>query len=554
MKKRAQQPDAHTFTTLLRGFAWHAKFPLSAPRALAIYFSMYNENSPVKPNIIHTNAVLKVCALAGDIDGLLGVAAKLPSRGADAPNNFTFTTILNAIRNAAAGDISGEKASPAKRERTIQAVLQGRKLWEEIRDRWVNGDLYLDEELVCAMGRLLLLGDNRQDWDDILSLVEQTMNIRRQAPRLGDSDKNPAAHENEALGPPEDSIEGNVELQTLLPPQDHSRADDEDGLLTPMGNAFAPIPAGPGRNQAAAVRPGHNALSMLIYACMRLNLTHAAQNYWGILTNPDGQYNIKPDSENYHTYLRLLRLQRASRLAVELLEEMKQGKLDARVQLQTKTFRIALSCCVRDKKNKNALAHAAKLVRMMTDTLPHPDARALSMYLELAMSQPSRDWRTLMGVIRGTELGMRNLRSLLAYDPKGDKKQSEEDVQALVRGLIGAFDVVLDLGNEEMEQEEKVRCREQRHTLKAYVTKFSNRRVAENSYRKANSRSDNIVEENEDEDADDSDNRKVDSRAYTSPGFDTGSYQRFKSRHRVGKRVERREREKRAIGRRNVGR
>ena len=334
MKKRAQQPDAHTFTTLFRGFAWHVQFPLSAPRALSIYFSMYNENSPVKPNIIHTNAVLKVCALAGDIDGLLGVAAKLPSRGTDAPNNYTFTTILNAIKSTVSDDIDGHKLSPATRgwkaeavrPGRAQALMQGRRLWEEIRDRWANGDLYLDEELVCAMGRLLLLGHQKQDWDDILSLVEQTMNIRRQVPPMRYPDEDPTTRETEAFGPPEDSIEENVDLQTLLPHQEQSRADDGDGLLTATGNAFAPIPYGPGRHQAAAVRPGHNTLSMLVYACMRLDLIRAAQNYWGILTNPDGKYNIKPDSDNYHTYLRLLRLQRASKLTVELLEDMKQGR------------------------------------------------------------------------------------------------------------------------------------------------------------------------------------------------------------------------------------
>ncbi|KAL2048624.1 hypothetical protein N7G274_000536 [Stereocaulon virgatum] len=543
MKKRAQRPDGHTYTTLLRGFAWHAKFPLSAPRALSIYFSMYNENSPVKPNIIHTNAVLKVCALAGDIDGLFGVAAKLPPRGPEAPNSFTFTTILNAIRVAAADDVRGEQASLAKSERTSQAVLQGRRLWEEIRDRWTNGDVYIDEKLVCAMGRLLLLGDKKEDWDDILSLVEQTMNIRRQAPRRSYSRENPASREMEG------SIEGNVDLQTLMPPDKQSEAGDEDRLLTPMGNAFAPIPAGPGDSRVAAVRPGRNTLSMLIDACMRLHLTHMAQNYWGILTNPEGQYNIKPDCDNYHAYLRLLRLQRASRSTVELLEEMRYGKLDSRMQLQTKTFRIAISACARDKRNKNSLGHATKLVKMMIDTLPHPDARALSMYLNLAMSQPSRDWRTLMGVIHDTELGVRNLRSLLAYDPKGDKKQSEEDVQALVKGLIGAFDVVLDLGNEEMGQEEKAKCREQRHILKSYITKAANRMAAEDSYRKANPRKDVTEDEGEEDTADDAEDRKVDSRAYTPPGFDAGDYQRFKMKHRAGKRVERREEVKRAVER-----
>ncbi len=535
MKKRAQQPDAHTFTTLFRGFAWHAKLPLSAPRALSIYHSMYNENCPVKPNIIHTNAVLKVCALAGDIDGLLGVAAMLPSRGNGAPNNLTYTTILNAIRMASWSDTKTQQNSPAKNERASQAVMQGRRLWEEIRNRWANGDLYIDEELVCAMGRILLLGYEVQDWDDILSLIEQTMGIRRQAPRLGDPARARTLRQMEPSESTEEGIEGNVDLQTLLPPRDPS----EDELSDSSNSAFAPLPGGPPASQAA-VRPGRNTLSLLIDACVRLNLVRPAQNYWGILTNPSGKYNITPDSENYHMYLRLLRVQRASRLAVELVEEMRGNRLDTKVPLQTKTFRIALSCCVRDLKNPNTLPHAAKLVRMMTDTLPHPDARALSMYLELAMSTQRGNWRALMGVIRGTELGVRNLRSLLAYDLRGEEKQRKEDVMALVKKLIGAFDMVLDLGREEMDQKETARCREQRHILAAYVTKNMN-------FEKARERMGRFDEKKGDEEGDVEvgEDRRIDSRAYTLPG----GGDEWRARHRQEKRGERRERVKRAIAR-----
>ena len=547
MKKRAQQPDAHTFTTLFRGFSWHAKLPLSAPRALSIYHSMYNDNCPVKPNVIHTNAVLKVCALAGDIDGLLGVAAMLPSRGNGSPNNLTYTTILNAIRMTSWSDTKTQENSPAKTERASQAVMQGRRLWEEIRDRWANGDLYVDEELVCAMGRILLLGHEVQDWDDILSLIEQTMGIRRQAPRLDDPARARTLRQMKPSESLEEDVEGNVDLQTLLPPPEPS----EDSLSDPSTSPFAPLPGGPPATQAA-VRPGRNTLSLLVDACVRLNLVRPAQNYWGILTDSSGKYNITPDSENYHMYLRLLRVQRASRLAVELVEEMKGNQLDTKVHPQTKTFRIALSCCVRDSNNPNALIHAAKLVRIMTDALPHPDARALSMYLELAMTTQRGNWRAIMGVIRGTELGVRNLRSLLAYDPKSQEKQKMEDVMAIVKKLIGAFDMVLDLGREEMDQKETMRCREQKHILAAYVTKNMNlekarerRKNEEEMMRKREGTLDEDKEDEEEGDVEVGEDRRVDSRAYTLPGG--GS--EWRAQHRKEKKVERRERVKRAIAR-----
>lgn len=481
MKKRAQQPDAYTFTILFRGFSWYPQFSHSLPRALSIYESMFAENSPVRPSIIHTNAVLKVCALAHDIEALLGIAADLPTRGSGAPNNLTFTTILNAIRSKAFEETQGRKAisrgeHAGHKEIKAPAIQQGRRLWVEVRQRWMSGDLSLDEEFVCAMGRLLLLGTEAQDHDDVLSLLEQTMGIPRQVARVADPVLERAEEVSGSAEDPElpPYSPANAELETLI-----SASKVENDFLEPPSDPYAPHhnTTGPTRSN---VRPGCNTLSLVLDACIRLKYVRAAQNYWGLLTSPDGYHKIIPDSENYHMYLRLLRLQRSSKLAVELVEEMQSGNLTGKAgAVQTKTFRIALSCCVRDLKNRNSILHAAKLVRMMTDSLPHPDAKALSMYLQVALGQKPRDWRVIMGVIRGTELGVRNLRSLLAYDPAGPQKQNEEDILELVRGLISAFDVVLDLGNEEISVEEKKRCREQRHTLAAYVTRMHMRLVAE---------------------------------------------------------------------------
>lgn len=58
----------------------------------------------------------------------------------------------------------------------------GRKLWGDVVGRWRKGDLIVDQPLVCAMGRLLLLGSRRSRWEDVFALVEQTMNIPRWKP------------------------------------------------------------------------------------------------------------------------------------------------------------------------------------------------------------------------------------------------------------------------------------------------------------------------------------------------------------------------------------
>ena len=486
MKKRAQLPDAYTFTILFRGLSWHTHIARSPARALSIYQSMFAENSPVRPSIIHTNAVLKVCALAHDIDALLGIAAELPARGSGAPDNLTFTTILNAIRSNAVSETNlrratfGEEARD-QNEKLALAVQQGRQLWVDIRRRWLSGDLRLDEEFVCAMGRLLLLGNDAQDQDDILSLLEQTMSIPRQVGRLADGA--PARAEEipkTSNDPLPASATANVELATSQSIQ----REEEDFSKSPS-NPFAPLPKA-ARPLQSVVRPSCNTLSLILDACIRRKQVRAAQNYWGLLTSPNGSHKIVPDSENYHMYLRLLRLQRSSKLAVELVDEMRSGDLTGVAStLQAKTFRIALSCCVRDINNRNSIIHAGKLARMMMEALPHPDAKALSMYLQVALGQTPRDWRAIMSVIRDTELGVRNLRSLIAYDPTGVEQQNQADVLKLVKELIGAMDVVLDLGNEEIKDEEKKRCSEQRYTLAAYVTRMHTvyERRVDNGYR-----------------------------------------------------------------------
>lgn len=472
MKKRAQLPDAYTFTILFRGLcgSYPSHLLRSTARALSIYQSMFAENSPVRPSIIHTNAVLKVCARAHDIDAILSIAAELPVRGSRAPDKVTYTTILNAIQSKASGEVESQKATSRKDEWTMdqipRAIQQGRRLWADIRQRWLSGDLSLDEELVCAMGRLLLLSDECQD--DVLSLLKQTMGIPRQIARAASPALRKATKARQRKGDAElpPGSPANVELETS-----RSLRKEEDNSSAPPSDPFPPLSSAAPPTRSA-VRPGPNTLSLVIDACLRLGYIRAAQKYWSLLTSPGGQYRINPDHDNYHMYLRLLRLRRSSKLAVELVDDLRSGNLTDKVgYVQAKTFRIALACCVRDNRNRNSIVHAAKLIRMMMDTLTHPDAKALSLYLKAALRQEPQDWRVIMGVIRGSELGLRNLRSLIVYDPDGRQKQDKDDIQALVQELIGAFDVVLDLGNEVIEDKEKQRCKEQKHSLAAYLTK-----------------------------------------------------------------------------------
>ena len=492
MKKRAQLPDARTYTTILRGLSWHPNYPQSVPRAITVYNSMYADSCPVKPNIIHTNAVLKVCALAKDLDALWGVAAKLPTHGPSAPDKLTFTTILNAIRTVAWDDSSKynkeiDEDAEQKNAKRQQAVLQGRRMWDEIIGRWRDGDITIDEELVCSMGRLLLLGYNERDYDDVLSLLEQTMGIARQMSRLDTAtSKSYPQSSNEALDPmllEEDraSIGSDAALQAShqcseIPPS-ASISDKDAELDDTPGGEFNLLPVSIRRNLPYP-RPDSNTLSLSIGACIRLRATRAAQDYWGLLTSPTGPYKIVPDSENHHMYLRLLRLQRASRLAMELVKEMKEGATlgGKKNMVQAKTFRIAMSCCFRDANNKNAVQHAQALVRMMSETLEQPDVKTLEMYITVLCHR--KDWRAMMAALRETEVGVANLRSLLAFGDKRDEsRRDRKEIIAFARRLVRSYDLAMNLGRQEMQRAERQYAMEQRNRLTAWLIRQANKKI-----------------------------------------------------------------------------
>lgn len=490
MKKRAQPPDAHTYTIVLRGLAWNPHYQLSVSRAITVYHSMYAANCPVKPSIIHTNAVLKVCALAEDMDALWGVAAKLPTRGKAAPNNLSFTTILNAIRTVAWHDSSRynkevDETSDQKNARRRQAVLQGRRMWDEIVERWRSGDIVMDEEMVCSMGRLLLLGFDKRNYEDVLSLLEQTMAIprpdtyfnepARQKPQ--NVTETPGSQEPNDIGAPSEP-EATLQLspsisQAASPPSPLNEDDDAESDYIP-GGEFAPLPSSTTKNLSYA-RPGRNTLSLAIDACLRLHTTRAAQDYWGLLTSPSGPYDIAPDSENYHMYLRLLRLQRASRLAVELVKEMKEGVGGGRRDMvQAKTFRIAMSCCVRDHMNRNSVVHAQELVRIMSNTLEKPDVKALGMFLSVTYS--SRDWRAILMSLRSIGNIFTNLRSLVAFGGKEEVSwRDKHEAIAFGRRMVGCYDHAMGLGKEDMTRVERAIAMEQRNNAAAWVNRQAER-------------------------------------------------------------------------------
>ncbi|KAL8804837.1 MAG: hypothetical protein Q9182_002331 [Xanthomendoza sp. 2 TL-2023] len=480
MKKRAQKPDAQTYTILLRGLSWHPHHQETVPLALKIYHSMFAENCPVKPNIIHMNAALKVCALARDMDALWGVAAKLPSKGIGAANNLTFTTILNAIRTVAWQNDKdlGDEASEEKSLRRQRAVMHGRQIWEDIVPRWMAGDLWIDEELVCAMGRLLLLGSTSQDYEDILTLVEQVMSIPRQKRPLpepqGDAfSREQAAHTLKAAEVENDRIQegtrdGSVQMEINADDLKPGPSVPTSTTNTAVTNVFRSQPIPP---KVSLACPGRNTLSLLLDTCVRLRAIPSAQAYWGLLTDHSGPYDIAPDSENYHMYLRVLRVQRSSKAAAGLIADMYSGELAPMKMLQPKTFRIAFSAFVRDKNNPRVMEYTNKVLQIMYKALAEPDLKALEMYLEVAVARVRSDFRVTLAALRELETGTRLVRNYIMYG--SDDGVVTDEVKTAAAGfakkVIGVYDAVLHAAGDRLETGEKKDLMAEKARLSVWV-------------------------------------------------------------------------------------
>jgi pentatricopeptide repeat protein len=357
MKKRAQFPDAHTYTLILRGLAareegeWRVK-ARNAVRAVAIYNSLSSPTSRVKPNIFHTNATLKVCSDAADMDALWGIVSKLPDSGPAAPDRVTYGIIINAIRKSAFGYSAHKKGTvDSVPRRQDQAISEGRAVWKDIIARWRAGEVILDEQLVLSMARLLLESPRMQDWDDVLNLFQQTMKIERLIPPLGS---------------PERKVEHVPQLRSTS--EDDASKEDNDGWEdTPSGRAFLPVSPSSKPSQhyrrttsLAFVRPDSDTLTTLINACMLLRIPKTAGQYWDLLTSPP--FDIKPKHANFHIMLRLLRRNRASAKAVALVRD---GMSSAGLERTHMTYVLAMVACVRDMKNQNVLGHARELIDLM---------------------------------------------------------------------------------------------------------------------------------------------------------------------------------------------
>lgn len=459
MKKRAQFPDSHTYVIILRGLSEPPVAAETVGKALAIYHSLGAANSRVKPTTIHTNAALRVCARAYDMDSLWGIASKIPEKGAGAADHYTYATILNAIREHAllqSGDRSDDAEIAALR---ATATSQGRRIWGDIVGKWRSGEITVNEEMVGAMGRLLLIGLNGKDWDDVLSLMEQTTGIPRLAPPLGSKMRKTGHLPPYALNA--------VGAKNFFPSNEDEKPEGEFDRELVLDSR--------GRGTVVFVKPGNNSLSLVLEACQKLYTVQTAHEYWDLLTDKT-TYGLRPDMDNVHMYLRTLRFSRSSARTLDIIQK---SLPEYGLTPMRKTFRIAMSTCSRDRRNPNAVQHANQLVDMMDQFKMEADPKTLLQYIEVALSTEKGEV-IAQSIERLTE-SISKLKSTISFGKHGSGKTSamlKQDVVMLVRTIIGAID---QMTNKQLIAQDQILVWGQRRSkLSAFITRLMDRMEGKN--------------------------------------------------------------------------
>ncbi|KAL1906366.1 hypothetical protein Sste5344_007842 [Sporothrix stenoceras] len=389
MKKRAQMPNAQTYTIIFSGCAHSRHADQAVHHATRLYHSMMtNERFP--PNKIHMNAVLNVCSRARDIDSMFSIAATA-NKKERAPDCVTYGTILNGLRYVTAqphhrpnepgnagggssGNRNGEDEDGVNdvyidKEQARTSVARARAVWSEVVSNWHGGVMMVDEKLVACMGRVLLLGDHN-DNDDILSLVEQTVGLER-------LDRTPPG---QIAAPKKDAKDEEV----------NDEKDAKAETATGDKPTITAVQTSPPREtqfdrrdkRAGLVKPGNNILSVVMSSLGTTKKTTLAMPYWEALTGP--KYGVVPDSENYYRLLKTLRRGRASKKTVEILEKM------PRPFLVPKTFQLAMATCAADNLNDHVFESAGKVLDLMVRTLNDPDPYTMRLYLQTTMTNNRR--------------------------------------------------------------------------------------------------------------------------------------------------------------------
>ena len=365
MKKRAQKPNAQTFTIIFRGCA-RSKFYTQAVQAAVKHYNMLLQDSRLDANITHLNAVLNACAKAGDLDSMFLIADTINDT-TRLPNAYTYTTILNGLRAQGGRDRIVKHLSLDERKASMDKLVERAKgLWTEVIDHWKNGKLIIDEQLVCAMGRVMYLTFETSVKLEIFDLLEQTMKIPNLVKKLKEQrdDRFPNVRE-------VDESVLNKEAEGLLQGTGKSIEDPSMRGIAVSGGSV-PVPA----SSAYFAVPGCNTLSLVVQTAGVTRRTTAGITYWNLLVK---HYGIVPDRDAWLRLFGMLKIGKASAHAASVLEMMPDDLM------AEQAFRITMEACLRDNINPNAIENSNKVLDVMLKRLQVPDLHALRLYLRLSL-------------------------------------------------------------------------------------------------------------------------------------------------------------------------
>ncbi|PYI22051.1 hypothetical protein BO99DRAFT_420372 [Aspergillus violaceofuscus CBS 115571] len=400
MKKRGRRPNSHTYTIMMNGFSVYnpREKAKNVDAAMRVYRSI-EENPDVERDIIHSNAMLKVCWLQEDMDTLWRVAGDLPEEGPGSPNAHTYTIILRAIQSRlerSTQDIPSKHVRPHCEKRKA-AITEGKRVWADVVYRWKKGQLQLDNHLVHSMAELLLNAFSDYNCWEVLALYNQTAGLpifaNKPSPDKEYEDKWASKrHGKRRDGPNADYLPfvnyNNEPIETEVTKESESELVEEqepeqEQEQENFDHLFDPVHDGTGSSAPALITLGNREIDVLLEACLTMvQGMRPGKQYWEYLTREGHADLIKPDAAAIHQYLRLLRYSRSTREAIAVIRDqmVPAGITDP------KTFHIAMSVCRRDTRNGNVLQLADEMLDLMGRALVLPEPRALVGYLDLVQS------------------------------------------------------------------------------------------------------------------------------------------------------------------------
>ncbi|KAF4971237.1 hypothetical protein FZEAL_9896, partial [Fusarium zealandicum] len=328
MKKRAQLPNLQTYTIMFRGFAKSQHPKLAVSEAIKQYQKLLKDTR-LEPNSIHLNSVLNVCGRAGDLDSMFSIVDTI-NESTRSPTAYTYTTIINALRFHVQSEI---KDLPLEQQNANleNAIRRGKTVWEEAVYKWRQGRLVIDEPLVCAMGRLLLLAPDRVVKREVLDVLEQAMNI----PNI-------------------------------------SKMKPDDSASVPSSKPSEPPRLVHKDGRGIYATPDRNTLSLILTTLASSRMSTIGIKYWNLLVR---EYKIVPDLDSWMRLFGMLKMARASAHASEIVEMIPDEYLNPRF------YHMAMEACVRDNININTIKNANRALESMQKRLPLPDPHTMRLYL-----------------------------------------------------------------------------------------------------------------------------------------------------------------------------